>query len=453
MQKHIENTIIYSMKKISILTFFSILFCAVGLYAQSSTETARISLVFDYDLKFRAAYYSNVDYSTSNISSQNIFSQYLSLNFIGKFEDRIEMAAKIGSYGISGKSNPVFLMPYDTDEKNGYKAFIETAFLTFKSENSAAIPYVFYVGKQDLTAGDGFIVDGNNNGMLGVRGKGDFFKFFTLDLFAAKDEKVDFDLYGGSVKIKTSPVIEFGIYQERNNTEHLYKKGIENKDINIRFENKTFYDFRITGTDKSKKYKYRIEFAKQTGELVKTYVDTDTVKYDAFALVLEGSWSGKLLKADSNAKLLFSYANADGENHFNPTFSKRYNGIGQTGYGMLFAANNTDSFIKLPNGYYGINTLGFEFDTMPLNFLQTGLGFYLFSASDALAEAGSAGIGELYGAKADLGNEIDLFVKYKYKNYFDAAVNFAMYTPPADSKLFLNTDKSFLVLFEVSARF
>ncbi len=427
-----------------------------SVFAQQQPENSqnpldKISLIFDYDLNFRAASYSNVDYTSPKAVGDSIFSQYLSLNIIGKFEDRIEMSGKLASYGLSGKENPVFMMPYKEDD---FSLFLETAFLTFKSAQNSVIPYKLYGGKQEFTAGDGLIVDGNNNGMLGFRGTADFFKNFTLDAFAAKADNYDFSVYGGSLKIKMAPVIEIGIYQERNNTGFEYEKGVlaDTSTQTIRYDNKTFYDLRITGGNK--KYKYRLEGAQQKGELVRSTATAENTEYDAYAFVLEGSWSGTILKAQSNAKLMFSYADAKGDNAFNPTLARRYNGLQRIGYGTLFAANSADSFFILPDEYGGINTLGAQFDVSPWNFLQTGIGFFLFSATDAPPDAGNPGFAEIYGAKADLGNEFDFFVKYSYKHYFDAGLSIAVYTPPSGDKSgFANNDSSYLFQLEVSSKF
>jgi hypothetical protein len=151
---------------------------------------------------------------------------------------------------------------------------------------------------------------------------------------------------------------------------------------------------------------------------------------------------------------LFSYAGAKGENSFSPTFSRRYNGLQRVGYGTLFAANNTDSFIVIPDGYYGINTLGASFDILPFDFLTTGISCFMYSASDAPVDAGDAGFANLYGAKASLGKEFDFFVKYRYKNYFDIVLNFALYMPPSNAnKVFTNTDSSYLFQMGVNSKF
>jgi hypothetical protein len=50
---------------------------------------------------------------------------------IGKFDKRIEMSAKIASYGFSGKYDNAFAMPY---EDKDFAFFLETAFLKFKNE-------------------------------------------------------------------------------------------------------------------------------------------------------------------------------------------------------------------------------------------------------------------------------------------------------------------------------
>ena len=405
------------------------------------------SLVLDYDLRVRGAYYSNLDYSSKEIISDNIFQQYLSVNVIGKFDERIEMSAKFAAYGISGKYNEIFAMPYNEED---FSFFLENAYLNFKSESWALVPYVLTFGKQYFNIGDGMIIDGNNNGFIGARARADLTDLFAADAFAAKADNLDFNIYGGSIKIKTASVVEIGIYQERNETGFAYQKGVyvDSAPYAIRSDNKTFYDIRITGGNK--KYKYRLEAAQQKGELVK--ISSESIKYDAVAFTAEGSWKGILLNMDSNANILFSYAYAERENAFNPTFAKRYDGLRRVGYGALFAAGNADSFLILPHGYAGINTIGAGFDVMPWAFLQTGLSFYLFSASDAPADAGEAGFASLYGAEADLGNEFDFFIKYKYQNYFDVKLDIAMYTPPV-SKAFINSEVSYLYQIEVSAKF
>ncbi|MCL1972730.1 MAG: hypothetical protein FWG57_07075 [Endomicrobia bacterium] len=408
------------------------------------------ALVLDYNLRFQAASYSNLNYRDATTpEGENIFRQYLSVNIIGKFDDRIEMSARLASYGSSGKQNEIFAMPYSD---NDFSFFLESAYVNFRSETYAFIPYVFTVGKQYFSVGNGLIIDSNQNGFLGARAQADLPLMFSIDAFAAKVDNQDFNIYGGSVKIKTYPLIEIGVYQERNNTGFAYHKGIliDSAAYAIESDVKTFYNIALSGG--KNKYNYKLEAAKQTGELVRT--SSDTVEYDAYAFLAEGSWQGTFFKRASNAKILFSYADAENENSFNPTFARRYDGLQRIGYGTLFAANNSDSFLILPAGYGGINTIGAKFDIAPWSFLQTGIAFYMFSASDAPADAGDPGLAKLYGAKADLGNEFDFFIKYKYIDYFDVGFGFAMYTPPSDAyKVFSNTEASYLYQIEVSARF
>ena len=410
--------------------------------------SGRISLSIDYDLNFRMASYSNTDYSSSLKSGAFIFAQYLSVNITGKFDDNIEMSAKIASYGLSGKDNDVFAMPYDNADSS---VFIETAFLTFKDHINYDIPYSLFIGKQDFAYGSGFIIGDNNNGLLGARAKFDFYKELSLDLFAAKDNARDFDVYGGSVKIDLEPLIEIGFFGERNNTGFYYYKGILNENLPIERDDKVFYDLRITGGNE--KYKYLIEAVKQQGKFVNA--SYETTDYDVYAFLLEGSWEGRMLNLfNSDAKAVFSFSNSENENVFNPSFAKRYNGVKKSGYGTLFAASASDTFLTLPQGYAGINTLGFQLNADILSYLKAGVAVYFYSASDAPAEAKSNILGDIFGAKGDLGNEIDFSVKYSYKNFFDITFDFALYVPPSNSKeIFINTQNSYLFQIGVVSRF
>jgi hypothetical protein len=133
------------------------LFAASSLLADQPDSvnisvTPKISLALDYDLQFRSASYSNIDYTSVKHKSTDIFSQYLSLNVIGKFDDRIEMSARLASYGFSGKYYNAFEMPY---EDKYFSFFLETAFLTFRSEKDFSIPYTVYIGKQEFYYGSG----------------------------------------------------------------------------------------------------------------------------------------------------------------------------------------------------------------------------------------------------------------------------------------------------------
>jgi len=409
----------------------------------------RISLAVDYDLNFRAASYSNADYSSSSSKGGAfVFSQYLSVNIIGKFDDNIEMSAKIASYGLSGKENDAFAMPYDGANSS---AFIETAFLTFKDYVNYDISYNLFIGKQDFAYGGGFIIGDNNNGLLGARAKFDFYKELTLDLFAAKDNNRDFDVYGGCVKIDFQPLIEIGIFGERNNTGFYYYKGILNGSLPIERDDKIFYDLRIAGGNE--KYKYSIEAVKQQGKFINA--SYETTDYDVYAFLLEGSWKGRMLELfNADAKAVFSFSNSENENVFNPSFAKRYDGVKKSGYGTLFAASASDSFLTLPKGYAGINTLGLQLNADIFSYLKAGAAVYFYSASDAPAEAKTNILGELIGAKGDLGNEIDFSVKYSYKNFFDITFDFALYIPPSNSRnIFENTQNSYLFQIGVVSKF
>jgi hypothetical protein len=408
----------------------------------------RISLSVDYDLNFRAASYSNINYSSSSAQGAFVYAQHLSVNIVGKFDDNIEMSAKIASYGSSGKDDAVFFMPY---AGRAYEAFAQTAFLTFKDHINYDIAYAASVGKQDFSYGDGFIVGDNNNGLLGARLKFDFYKELALDLFAAKDNARDFDVYGGSLKINLQPCVEIGFFGERNNTGRLYYKGVLNEDMPIERDDKIFYDLRITGGNE--KYKYGIEAAKQQGNF--SGVSLQTSDYDVYAFCLEGSWKGSVANLfDADATAVFSFSNSEGDNVFNPSFAKRYDGISKTGYGTLFAASVSDSFLALPQGYAGINTLGAKLNAYLLSSLKASAALYFYSASDAPAGVKAGALSGLYGAKGDLGTEMDLSVKYSYKNYFDVTFDFAIYLPPSETGgVFENSENSYLFQIGVISKF
>lgn len=431
------------------------LFAASSLLADqfdsvNVSVTPTISLILDYDLQFKTAYYSNIDYTSTERKSADLFSQYLNLNVIGKFDKRIEMSAKIASYGFSGKYDNAFAMPY---EDKDFAFFLETAFLKFKNEKDFSFPYTIYIGKQEFHYGSGLIVDSDNTGLLGAEATVDISKFLTIDMFASKVPNENFNFYG--VNFNFDSLIEFTICQERNNSGFLYKKGLSTKDLmdnlnKIEYDNKTFYDLRIAS--EGKKYGYAVEAAQQKGRLSKD--NSGKVDYDAYMFSLNGAWHGEILKKDADANILFTYSGAKGENCFSPTFAKRYNGLQRVGYGTLFAANTTDSFVVIPNGYYGINTLGFSFGICPFNAVSSGISYFLFSASDVPTDAGDARFAKIYGAKADLGKEFDFFVKYKYKHYFDVIFDFAFYTPPSKAdKVFANMDSSYLFQLGIISRF
>jgi hypothetical protein len=307
------------------------------------------------------------------------------------------------------------------------------------------------IGKQDFSYGDGFIIGDNDNGLLGARAKFGFYKELALDLFAAKDNARDFDVYGGSLKINLKPSVEIGFFGERNNTGFLYYKGVLNGDLPIEHDDKIFYDLRITGGNE--KYKYRIEAAKQQGKF--SGGSLQTLDYDVYAFCFEGNWKGSILNLfDADAAAVFSFSNSEGDNIFNPSFAKRYDGIKKTGYGTLFAASVSDSFLTLPQGYAGINALGVRLNAYPLSFLKACAALYFYSASDAPAGVKAGALSGLYGAKGDLGNEMDLSAKYSYKNYFDITFDFAIYMPPSETGgVFGNSKNSYLFQIGVVSKF
>jgi hypothetical protein len=429
------------------------LFAASFLFADQTdtiniSDSPKISLTLDYDLQFRAASYSNIDYTCAKRKPSNLCSQYLSLNLIGKFEERIQMSAQLGSYGCSGKCCSAFEMPY---EDRDFSLFLESAYLTFESEKSIFMPYTVYIGKQEFHYGSGLIVDADNTGLIGAEVDIKLPKRLAFNMFASKVPDKDFNFYG--IDFNFNSLVEVTICQECNNCGFLYKKGLSTNSsdnpIVIEHDDKTFYDLRIANN--GQKYGYSLEAAQQRGHLSK---DNTRVDYDAYVFNLNGLWHGEVFKKDANASILFSCTKAKGENCFNPTFAKRYDGLKRVGYGTLFAANSADSFIVIPSQYHAINTVGCSFDISPIDAVSSGLSYFIFSASDAPAEAGDAGFARIYGAKADLGRELDFFVEYKYKNYFDILFDFAVYTPPSKAdKVFKNLDPSYLFQIVIIARF
>jgi len=408
----------------------------------------KMSLFLDYNLRLSGDIYSNIDYTSQKTVPANVLRQYMSIAVTGKFDERIEMSAKLAYYGVAGSNNSIFLTNYS---RYNPSLFLQTAFLTYKGDPKAEIPFTLLAGKQEITYGSGLIIDSNANGMLALRGQADFFNSFSLDVFAGKLDNIDFTLFGGNIKLKMLPIIEFGIYGEQNRSGFAFNRGIYDPapEFAIATDKKIFYNFRLSGEDKS--YRYSIEIARQTGELVKS--STESFTYGMTAFLAEGWWQGKMFSAKSNAGLIFSYNGTKEGYAFNPTFTKRYTEDGRTGYGFLFAASAADSFLILPAGFNGINTLGIKFDTEPLAFTQAGAGFFFYSASGAPSGGAAPGLAQVYGAAADLGSELDLFVKYRYRKYFSAGINFGMYMPPKTASVFANTQNAYLLQLKVNAKF
>ncbi|MHB9155279.1 MAG: hypothetical protein ACYC5N_06240 [Endomicrobiales bacterium] len=448
----------------ALLTVLSPLLLAGALCAES--------LSIETDYRLRGISYPNTDFDTGTSSDTlSYYSQRLQLSLAGKFNQGIEIGARLTALGVSGSTATTFALfpvPYP---RTDFTPFVETAYL--KITGFADQPIDIIVGKQNLAYGSGLIISDNGQGFTALRLMGNYstavpFTDLVLplrgEIFTAKVKEgfrpeSDLDLNGGVIStVLQQNLWEFGYFEQKDFSGSTFSKGGNGVATATKAVVKQFFDLRFERKESISTLQF--EIAKQMGYVSDTADNRITL--DGIGYVASGELIGEKTKLGRvTAHALIAVFSGDGnpgvfsdDKSFSPDFTRRHDGLEPAGYGELFAATPQGSFFPVPPSYSGINTLNLGMDFSPLYAWTLGADYFLYSASQGPRGAPEAsGFERLYGAEFSLGIELDLFVKYVHSKYVESRFSFSRYTPPKYEVFWPKGDPAARYQFDISAKF
>jgi len=435
------------------------------------------TLNIDTDYRLRGISYDHdptVFASTAAVHSLSYSSQRLMLSLTGDFDKGIEIGAKLTSLGVVGTTSTLSNVPFS---KTDFSPFVENAYVKFK--NFADWPLDIIAGRQTLGYGSGLIIDDNGTGFDAIRLMTRFncpipfshykiplnFEYFTAKVKETIARNSDADVFGGVLSTNLGKnLLEIGYFEETDFSGTAYVKAPNDADA---FTNtwatkaidKRFLDFRLG--EKEKISEYQLEMAQESGYITRN---------DGTQINLSGSGyllSGKLVNENTKigkvaARALVSYASGSSYNpgsfaddtSFSPTYTKKYDGLERAGYGTIFGAVPGDSFVLVPAGYSGVDTLNIGVDIAPLYDLIFALDYFSFSASEAQKGAPDAsGFERFYGANFSMGSELDLSARFINSKYSSVSLAYCTYVPPQGSAIWPNSTSIVSLRFEITAKF
>ena len=452
-----------------ILTFAIVLAAAAPLLASTldiETDYRLRGISYDHD--------PSVEASTNTQKSLSYYSQRLKLGVKGNFDKGIEIGAKLTSLGIVSSTTAVGSVPYS---RTDFTPFVENAYVKFK--NFGDWPVDVIAGRQTVSYGDGLILDDNGTGLNAIRAIGHFdmpvpfsksktlplnIEYFTMKLNETLQTNSDSDIYGGIFSLDLNKnLFELGYFEETDFSGTPYVRQLNTPDAALytyatKAIDKRFIDLRLGRKEKISAY--QIEFAKQTGYVTKP--DGTQITFDGMGYLLSGKLVNENTKIGAvTARALISYASGSNDPYnftndqaFSPTHTKKYDGLERAGYGTIFGATPGDSFVSIPTGYSGMDTLNFGVDIAPLYNLIFGLDYLFFSASEGPKGAPvSSGFERFYGANFSLGSEFDIAVKFVNSKYSSVSFLYCTYSPPQSSVIWPHTSSIITYRLEISAKF
>lgn len=470
----------------------SLFFVVTTLMVFCAGISGASSLSIENDYRVRGILFTNNDFdNATSTDTLSYYSQRLNLTLKGKFNEGVEICTRISAIGVVGSTTP-FMGIVSSTNTAAYPSYPSTSFVPYinyayvKINNAGNTPLNIVAGKQPLSYGSGLIVDDNGIGMMAMRfyGKyvipipipkfrfkrssGPFFDYFDFpietEIFTATPQDslrpgYDRDIYGLVNRIDRDKYhMEFSIFQESDGSGSNYIKGSDSYSTNS--INKYFYDIFIERREAISIVKFELAIEKGT---VKD-INGEKISLDGLGYTVFGELIGentKLGKVSAHAQLAFFTGDKNptmysDDGSFNPTYTKRYDGLERFGYGELFAASPYDAQFPLPIGSYfsGIDTLNLGIDFSPLYGWNLGVNYYYFSSTEGPTGAPAAsGFERLYGAQYALGVEMDLYVKFTHSKYTETRFSYCRYTPPTHIGFWPKNEPATRYQLEMSAKF
>ncbi len=466
-----------------------LLLVLISLRAVFAAKANASTLDVDTDYRIRGILYTNNDFN-NNTSTDALayYSQMLHVTLTGKFNEGVEICTRLSAIGVAGSttvftgipksSSTAVTVPYPSTD---FSPYIDYAYIKIK--NLADTPLTVIAGKQPMTYGNGLVISDNGTGMFAFRiyGKynfslpipkfnlkkgGELFEHYPIELetevFTAKladglTPGYDHDLYGIVNRYDHDKYhIELSFFEDADGSGSLYIKGPNA--YNTSSINKNFIDFYITRKEDISSF--RFEIAKENGSVQRS--DGAQISLDGLGYNLYGELIGdktKLGKVTAHAMIAFNTGDNNpslfaNDSSFNPSQTKRFDGLERTGYGELFAASPYDATFALPSSYSGIDALNVGVDFSPIYGWNLGVDYFYFAASEGPDGAPDAsGFEKLYGANFALGVEMDLYAKYTYSKFTDFRISYDRYTPPQFAVFWPTSDPATRYMLEMNAKF
>lgn len=451
---------------------------AFAVLLMSSVPVLASTLDINTDYRLRVISYNEdpttaVAVSTST-HSLSYFSQRLMLGLTGDFDDGIEIGAKLTSLGVAGTTATVGHVPFS---KTDFSPFVENAYVKFTKFSGWPVDII--AGRQTISYGNGLILDDNGTGFDAIRLIGHFnmplpfskgktlpinLEVFTIKVNQSLATNSNSDIYGAilSFYLKKN-LCEVGYFAESDNSGTPYVRQPNSVfastfTYNTSAISKQFLDFRIG--DKEKVSSYQLELAKEGGYI--NAADGTQINLNGTGYLLTGSLTNENTKIGKvTARALISYASGNSDTDsfsddtsFSPTYTKKYDGLESAGYGAIFGATPGDSFVQVPDGFSGNDTMNIGIEISPLYNLTFGLDYFFFSTSEGPKGAPqSTGFQQFFGGNFSLGTEFDFSAKLKNSKYSSVSIAYCVYSPPQGLATWPNASSISSLRLEIAAKF
>jgi len=465
---------------------------AVSVISNYSSATS-LSIENEYDLT--GISYPNLDFDTStSTDSIAFYTQRLRVSISGKFSPELEVFTKFQMLGVVGSSNPWQQFNWQKNypyPNMNFQPFIENAYM--KAYGFEDLPIELTIGKQPLEYGAGLIISDNDAGINALKLVVNYPFELRTEIFTAKlkenfFQSSDLDLQGVvAIYPLNDKKLEIGFFEERDFTGTPYVQGLTSKLTNK--INKIYYDLRYSKQGKTGHYFVELAYQKGTIDL-----------QDGTNMILDGkAFSAQVFMTNEKSRIgkvtafgNFSASSGDQnptgtsagniDESFNPSFSRRYNGLKKKGWGEYFSSSFSDCLWDVPRdaatgipNYSGLGVIGYGLDFSPWFGWTFGIAQYGYSASESIntnapkLSGGSISIGgsgasieslggilvsgDLTKKIYNLGGELNLTMSYTYSKYLLFKFGFLRYTPPVFAEIWPRSETTEAFTFETNFKF
>lgn len=436
------------------------------------------SLNIETEYRNRFLSYTNLDFDTSTSTDAISYStQKLRICLNGIFDtglptfgEQIEICARLQALEIIGSSLTVPSFNWQNNlpyPRKDFIPFIEHSYV--RISNLTRFPMNLIIGRQPLDYGSGVIISDNGIGYDALRLKFQYPKRYDFDILLNAKIKKGFS-GGGDSDLSCLMIsgpwkesnFKVGYFKEADQSGTIYSQGTNQTGTNI--INRSFYDF-ILGKKVESKYYYSVELAFQQGEIVQQNGNTISLSGGSYRSFCGGVTSKRPNGATINYRLNICIASGDddinsindADESFSPSFGKKFDGLELGGYGTMLGLSPTTSLIDRNTQFYsGLGVINFGASYSPVYGFEYGFDAFMFSASEAGA-AGGIFTGNfeknILGAKYNLGNELNGYLKYSLSKYVDFKFSYARYTPPSFTSVWPKSQTCDMYFIETNCKF
>jgi hypothetical protein len=369
--------------------------------------------------------------------------------------ETLDIVFRLRALGVTGSTAPL-TAPFDRIAQYypsaDFTPFFEHAFLA--GHNLAGLPWEWRFGRQPVRLGSGLLLDDNGAGLTGlsVRGglpwaglKGEAF-YYHGDFRTVTLGPGNVDFYGFSLELPTEGTWQFNTLIEQDNTTQLAATGGTACPTNAT------YGCLVSGARRwfsSLRYQLNYgpivfdgEAAIQKGAATPTGLNpaTNHITYNGNGQYVRAKWRQTFFKSKNTgrtyrgiARLSLARGSGDDPNTattdeaFFPSSGRRYDGLERDGLGEFFGATGYDAFggqstatvSGLPRGTSGIVAVGIGITPPAYKGLTFDVDYFVFQSERGV------------GPHRTLGNEMDLRVRYDYRDKLQIRASVASFTAGA----------------------